>query len=167
VASVWIRTRQTKDGAARHLVEYRAAGRSTTVQHGGSFKTRRLATMRAAAIELELAGPRIPDLAGGEAERPKLPTLLEASEAWRASRVDVDEDTGKMHLSAFVRVFKVKPELRTRRLDELTVDDVAELVAARASSCRRNGRRISRRRSPSTSSASPTPSHANTCCRCS
>jgi integrase len=37
-----------------------------------------------------------------------------------------------MHRSAFVRIFKVRPELRGYRVDELQVDDVAALVAALA-----------------------------------
>jgi integrase len=131
VASVWIRERQTKDGASRYLVEFRAGGRDSKVSHGGSFRTKRLATIRAAAIERELAALRMPDLTIARAEeRPRLPTQLEASEAWRASRVDVDEQTANMHRSAFVRVFTVKPELGTRRVDELTADDIAALIAA-------------------------------------
>jgi integrase len=135
MASVWIRTRTTKDGATRYLVEYRPGGRETRVRHAGSFKTKRLARIRAAAVEHELAGLRLPELTTAPApapERPTLPTLLEASEMWRASRVDVDTQTANMHRSAFLRVFKVKPELRDRRLDELSVDDVAALVAALA-----------------------------------
>jgi hypothetical protein len=37
-----------------------------------------------------------------------------------------------MHRSAFVRVFKVMPELRARRVDELTVDDMAVLIGTLA-----------------------------------
>lgn len=48
--------------------------------------------------------------------------LEEASEAWRASRVDVDEETRNMHRSAFVRIFKVKPALRAWRVDEPRVE---------------------------------------------
>ena len=44
MASVWIRTRRTKNGAVRYLVEYRLGGRDSKTQHGGSFRTRRLAT---------------------------------------------------------------------------------------------------------------------------
>src|SRR5438034_10119760 len=87
VASVWVRTRTTKDGENRHLVEYRVGGRDSKVRHGGSFKTKRLATLprgrdRARARRPTNSRPR----ARGETERPKLPTLLEASVAWQASR---------------------------------------------------------------------------------
>ena len=47
-----------------------------------------------------------------------------------ASRVDVAEQTRNMHRSAFRRIFKVRPTLRSRRVDELSVADVADLVAA-------------------------------------
>lgn len=60
----------------------------------------------------------------------KAPTLSTAAETWRASRLDVVEQTGNMHRSAVARIFKVAPALRTKRIDELTVDDVTELVAA-------------------------------------
>ena len=35
-----------------------------------------------------------------------------------------------MHRSAFVRIFKVAPQLHNRRVDKLTVDDVTALIAA-------------------------------------
>jgi integrase len=131
VASVWVRARQTTNGIS-YRVEFRPGGRDTKILFGGSFRTRRLATLRAAAIERELAALRLPDLAMLAAEPVKLPTLLKASEAWRASRVDVDRQTANMHRSAFGRIFKHAPELRGRRIDELTVNDVAALVAALA-----------------------------------
>jgi integrase len=37
-----------------------------------------------------------------------------------------------MHRSAFVRIFRVRPQLRSRRVDELTVADVADLITALA-----------------------------------
>jgi hypothetical protein len=46
-----------------------------------------------------------------------------------ASRVDVGEQTQNMHRSAFARIFKVRPGLRSRRINGLTVADVADLVA--------------------------------------
>jgi integrase family protein with SAM-like domain len=52
--------------------------------------------------------------------------------AGRSSRVDVDEQTRNMHWSSAGRIFKVAPHLRGRRIDELTVDDVAALIAALA-----------------------------------
>ena len=58
-----------------------------------------------------------------------LPLLPKAFDTWRASRVDVDEQTQNMHRSSVGRIFKVAPHLRNRRIDELTVDDVAVLIA--------------------------------------
>ena len=43
------------------------------------------------------------------------PTLAEAADAWRASRVDVVEATGHMHRSALGRVFKTAPKLPAPR----------------------------------------------------
>jgi len=57
------------------------------------------------------------------------PTLAEAAKAWRASRVDVAEQTQNMHRSSFERIFKVRPKLRARRADELSFADIADLVA--------------------------------------
>jgi integrase len=132
VPSVSIRERKTKAGERRYLVEYRHGGRESKKRHGGSFRTKQLATLRAAWITGELAAGRVPDLGFVEAEATALPTLAEAFETWRASRVDVDEQTANMHRSSVGRVFKVAPHLRARRIDELEVDDVAALVAGLA-----------------------------------
>jgi len=61
-----------------------------------------------------------------------VPTLAEAALRWRESRIDVDEQTAKMHRSAVVRIAKVAPHLSLRRLDEITVGDATELVAVLA-----------------------------------
>ena len=131
MASVWIRPRPTKKGIS-YRVEYRTGGRESRTQFGGAFRTRRLATLRAAWIEGELAAHRIPDVTLLKSERPTVPTLEDAAIRWRKSRIDVVEETGNMHRSAFVRIFRVAPELRTRRIDDLTVDDATALVAALA-----------------------------------
>jgi integrase len=102
------------------------------VQYGGSFKTLREATVRRNWIAGELAAKRVPDLTHVETKAPKLPMFPEAFDVWRASRVDVDEQTRNMHRSSVGRIFKVAPHLRGRRVDELTVDDVAVLIAGLA-----------------------------------
>src|SRR5262249_51494086 len=76
-----------------------------------------------------LVALRIPDLALLYCEPASAPTLGEAFDAWRASRVDVDDQTRTMHRAAAGRVFKVAPDLRSRRIDELTVEDIAALIA--------------------------------------
>ncbi len=80
----------------------------------------------------ELAALRVPDVSSLEQEPARAPLLTEAAERWRESRVDVAEHTANMHRSAFVRIFKVKPALRARPVDALSVADVAELIAALA-----------------------------------
>jgi integrase len=132
VASVWIKTRRTKDGGKRYRCEFRLGGREAKVNYGGSFKTRREATTRRNLISAELVALRIPDLQLADAEPTQLPLLPDAAERWRESRIDVDEQTQKMHRSAFVRIFKVQPALRDRRVDEITVDDSTALIAALA-----------------------------------
>jgi integrase len=129
VPSVWIDRRRTSSGEARYRVRFRVGGRETEARYGGIFKRQRDAEARRRWIEGELAACRFPDIRL-VVDKPRSPTLGEAAEAWRASRVDVAEDTGKMHRSSFVRIFKVRPVLRSRRLDELSVAAVADLIAA-------------------------------------
>jgi integrase len=118
-----------KDGSKRYRVRYRPGGREAGIRYGGSFKTMREAKIRRDHIAGELAGLRIPDmrLARGE---PEVPILGAATEAWRASRIDVVKGTQNMHRSAFARIFRVRPKMRALRLDELGVAEVNDLVAA-------------------------------------
>jgi integrase len=130
VASVWIRTRPTKDGGRRYRVEYRPGGQEAKIHYGGSFKTHREALARKRYVAVELAARRVPELkliAVGESQAPMLPN---ATEAWRASRVDVEQQTRNMHRSDVARIFRVAPALREMRVDEIGVDDVAALVVA-------------------------------------
>jgi integrase len=132
VASVWVRIRETRAGARRYRVEFRLGGRESKIRYGGSFKTRREATNRRNWVQGELAALRIPDLRQPEGKRPTMPTLAEAAERWRESRIDVDASTSNMHRSAYVRIGKIAPDLLGRRLDAITVDDATALVAALA-----------------------------------
>jgi integrase len=125
VASVWIRARTTADGGKRYRVEYRPGGRDTTARFGGSFKTRRLATLRAALVESELAVGRIPQLHVEQAEA-AAPTLGREAERWQASRVDVAAATTVQHRTALNRVL---PVLGSRSVDAIAPADVADLVA--------------------------------------
>ena len=61
-----------------------------------------------------------------------MPTLDEAAETWRASRIDVAAQTAKMHRSDIARVFLVMPKFESLRLDEIGFADVTALVAALA-----------------------------------
>jgi hypothetical protein len=132
MASVWIRERQTKSGTTSYRSSTGPGGRDASTRFAGSFRTKRLARLRAALVESELATGRIPDLTLAQAEPVRLPTLAEALRAWRSSRVDVDEQTRNMHRSSAGRILRSIPQLRGRRVDELTVDNVAALVAALA-----------------------------------
>jgi integrase len=127
--SVWIIPRATKDGGKRYRVKFRAGGRESPDRYGGSFKTKREALIRKRWVAGELAALRMPDLRL-LAETAPMPTLAEAAETWRASRVDVVDQTQNTHRSAFVRVFKISPKLRTRRIDAISVQDVQDLITA-------------------------------------
>jgi integrase len=128
--SVWVRRRQTAKGKRRFIVEYRIGGRGRPILYGGSFRTAADAAIRKAWISGELAARRLPDLSPLQADPASTPTLGEAAEVWRTSRVDVTEATGRMHRSDLARIFKVAPALRAKRLDQLRVDDVTGLIAA-------------------------------------
>jgi integrase len=73
----------------------------------------------------ELAAMRVPDLASVAIEPARAPTLAEACERWRESRVDVAEGTRVVHRVALGRVVSV---LGSVRVDELAVDHVNGLV---------------------------------------
>ena len=137
--SVWVRTCVTKDGKRRYIVGYRVGGRETKTRHGGSFGTKQHATIRAQWIGGELAARRVPDLSALVVDAPKTPTLGAAGDAWRASRVDVAEQTKKQHHSDLARVFAVAPRLRDRRVDELTHEDVADVIAALVKAKKKRG----------------------------
>jgi integrase len=123
--SVWIRSRQTKDGATRWLVGYRPGGREESARHGGSFRTKRLAMIRAVAIEAELAAGRIPDLRPVSSESTS-PTFEQAAKAWQASRLDIAASTRDQHR---IQLNKLLSIIGTRRMDELDAAAFAEVVA--------------------------------------
>jgi integrase len=126
MASVWIRTRPTRDGGKRYRVEFRLGGREARIRYGGSFVTKREATIRAGWIAGELAALRVPDLSV-VTETYAAPTLRDAAKRWQESRVDVAENTRLQHRSA---VRMLLPVLGERRVDTITAADVAELVGA-------------------------------------
>jgi integrase len=126
VASVWIRTRTTSKGERRYLVEYRLGGRETKVRHGGSFRTKRLANVRAAAIEHDLAALRVPQLHPERIEVPIAPTFAEAAQRWLASRLDVAPGTQTQQRTSIRRAMRA---LGARRVDDISAQDVADMVA--------------------------------------
>lgn len=64
MASVWIRTRTTKDGGTRYLVEDREQDRESKTRPAGSFRTRGLATIRAGYVTPADVAQLIAALAG-------------------------------------------------------------------------------------------------------
>jgi integrase len=124
--SVWIERRDTSAGRSRYLVKYRLGGRESGHRYAGSFATRREALARSRWVAGELAAMRVPRIAQLGQSDPGV-TVAEAAGRWRASRVDVTEGTAVGHR---VQLNRVLPLLGSRRVDEITPNDVAELVAA-------------------------------------
>ncbi len=121
--SVWIERRET-GSHTRYLVKYRLGGRESAHRYAGSFATRREALTRQRWVAGELAAMRVPRLGQLEHPAPAL-TLAEAAERWRTSRVDVTDGTAVGHR---VQLNRVLPLLGSRRVDDITPADVAELV---------------------------------------
>jgi integrase len=130
MSSVWIRKRVTDTGkngpTTRWRVEWRAAGRGSTVRYGGSFKTQREALNRKAWISGELAALRVPEIRMVERE-PRRPTLAEAGEAWFASRLDVADAT---NIRNRLELNRIPAQLGSRPVGEVTHADVAAFVVA-------------------------------------
>jgi integrase len=124
--SVWITIRQTKGGGKRYRVLYHLGGRGARTRYAGSFKSKREALLRKNWVAGELAALRVPDLAFEAAESPAAPTLAEAAARWQASRVDVAGSTSTQHQTALNRAL---PMLGERRVDAITAQDIADLVA--------------------------------------
>jgi integrase len=111
----------------RWIVRYRTGGRESPKFYGGSFRRKADADTRRRFIDGELAALRVPDihaLAGAQAA--KAPTLLEAGDAWRASRVDVTDGTRALHRVALKRVTDL---IGGMRVDAVTPTMVAGVVA--------------------------------------
>jgi integrase len=133
--SVWIRTRPTKSGGVRHRVEYRLGGREAPTLFGGSFGTKREASIRKVWILNEIAAGRAPNLNLLVIEQPHAPTLGEACDTWRETRIDVTEGTRTLHRVSLQRVLDRLG--RSVRIDTITADDVAAMVAAMAADYKR------------------------------
>jgi hypothetical protein len=103
-------------------------GLGTPIRYAGSFKTRREAAIRKQWVAGELAALRVPDLTIVREPEPVLvPTVAEAAERWRASRIDVSDGTRTLHRVALARAL---PLLGALRVDEVEPQHVVELVAA-------------------------------------
>lgn len=125
MARVWIRTGVTASGDNRYRVEFRPGGREERARFGGSFATKRLARIRAAWIEGELAAGRLPDLNLG-ATQPKPALVFEqVAHAWRDSRLDIAASTREQHR---IQLDKLLPLMGTRPVSELEAADFAAAV---------------------------------------
>lgn len=126
--SAWVETQKTRSGATRYRVKFTLGGKGARRRYAGSFTRKADANIRAAWIDRELAAMRVPDLRLVE---PKpvapTPTLTEVAERWKTSRVDVANGTGDTY---DVNLNRIVPLLGTKPVDEITVPDVAEWVAA-------------------------------------
>ena len=100
--SVWINIRRTASGV-RYRVRARPGGHEAASLYYGTFKRRRDAETCRRRVEGEFAAGRVPARHLIDAAAMSAPTLAEAAAAWRASRVDVAEQTRHMHRSAFGR----------------------------------------------------------------
>lgn len=103
---------------------YRLGGRETAPRYGGSFRTQREALGRKAWILGELAAMRVPDLR--LATPTGAPTLKDAADVWRASRVDVSDGTLQTYRVAIGRLLA---RLADMSLEEIDAQAVATLVA--------------------------------------
>jgi integrase len=124
VASVWIRERSTKSGTS-YRVEYRPGGRDTGTRFAGAFRTKRLAVLRAAAVERELAKLRLPDLTIAAA-KPSAATFAVAAQRWLDSRIDVADGTKLQNRTSVGRAL---PIIGGHRINEVEPRHVAALVA--------------------------------------
>jgi integrase len=123
MASAWIVARTTRGGAKRYRVMFRVGGRESAARYGGSFKTKREASIRQQWIAGELAAKRVPDMSFAAAETVTLRTL---AGRWQASRVDVSEGTAQTYRVALGRLL---PRFGNEPVDGMDAQTVADLVA--------------------------------------
>ena len=125
--SVWLTTHTTSRGAKRHRCYYRLGGRASSPRYAGSFETKREALLRRAWVAGELAALRVPDLRQLKDSVPvATPTVAIAAKRWLESRIDHAAGT---RIAAQGNINRFLPMLGKRRCDEVTSDDVADLVA--------------------------------------
>lgn len=126
VASAWVERVGTAAGKTHYRVKWRTGGRASVPRGAGTFRTMKDAQARRAWVVGELAAMRLPDLELLAAPV-AAPTLRDVAGRWRASRVDVAENTKLQHRSAVVAML---PTLGDRRINSITASDVADLIAA-------------------------------------
>jgi integrase len=116
-----------RDGGRRYLVRYRLGGRESGQRYAGSFRTRGEAVERRRWLDGELAAMRVPDLAALRREPVQAPTLADAVEAYRSSRIDVAENT---HVNIGTALNMIVGALEaTHPVDAFTPQEIADAVA--------------------------------------
>ncbi len=126
MASSWIVARTRSSGVKRFEVRYRVGGREAKPRYAGSFATRTQALARRRWVEAELAALRVPDVRRALEQPARSPTLREAADSWRASRIDVRASTNVQHRTAVERIFRVIAP--TTPIDAITATDVSRMV---------------------------------------
>jgi integrase len=108
MASLSITTRHGKTGPS-YAVRYRLGGRAYPLVHGGSFRTLKEARARRDLIAGEISAGRNPKIVlGAITETPTVRTFADWAAAYRASRVDIADETSKhivSHLKAILPMF--------------------------------------------------------------
>jgi integrase len=143
VASAWVERRTTRSGSLRYRVEYRLGGGGSRSRYAGQFKTKREARIRRDWVAGELAALRVPDPTT-LVEPARKPTLREAVESWRSSRIDVDKGTRTNDRINTDRVFNHDPGLADVRLDEIDQERWATVFAELATPYKRGTLKKSR-----------------------
>jgi integrase len=125
--SLTITTRKAKDGP-RYAVRYRLGGRAYPLVHAGSFTRLKDAKTRRDLVAGEIAAGRNPaELLRAMREPPSVRTFEQAAEAYRASRIDIGDETRKnmhSHLLAMLPMFG------DRDPASITAGDVQEWIGS-------------------------------------
>jgi integrase len=124
IASAWIISRAITSGK-RYRVLYRLGGRETKARYAGSFPTKTEALARKRWVDGELAAKRVPEWRSVETA-PRGRTLMQAADAWRASRVDVADGTMQTYIVATNRL---RASLSDSVVTTIDAARVAQLVA--------------------------------------
>lgn len=123
MSSVWVAKRPTKHGTSFRVM-FRVGGRESVPRYAGAFGTKRDAEIRVKWVVGELAAMRVPDTKVRASDIS--PTLREAAKRWQTSRLDVADGTRIQLRTSINRALLV---LGDRRVDKLTAQDVADMVA--------------------------------------
>ena len=124
--SSWIVARRAGKGGKRYIVRYRLGGRESEQRYAGSFGTRTEAIERRRWVDGELAAMRVPDLSRLEREPVQAPTVAEAVEAYRRSRIDIAEAT-RVNIRTSLNLILGALD-GGRRIDAFSPQEIADAV---------------------------------------